>query len=104
MKELECFFVHVPKSKELDSVLLVLNDFLLEIGNVLGPPVVSGAFQPEPNQHLGPFFGRALACVERNDAPGDEVFPIEIFSLFSQKTGECKSKTQNKADHLLSFL
>jgi hypothetical protein len=76
LKKFESFFVNVPEGEEFDPVFFVLEDFLLELGNVLGSPVVSGAFQPEPNQHLGPFFRRALACVERNDAPGHEVFPL----------------------------
>ena len=104
LEELEGFFVSAPEGEEFDPVFLVLKDFLLELGNVLGSPVVGRPFQADLNQHLGPRFRRTLGCVERNDAPGHEVFPIEIFSLFSQKAGECKRKTQNKADHLHSFL
>ena len=99
LKEHECFFVSAPEGEEFDPLFLVLKNFLLEFRNVLRPPVVSGSFQPEPNQHFGPIFGIALTCVERNDASGNEFCPIEIFSFFPQKTRECKSKTKKNTDH-----
>ena len=78
LKEFECFFVFAPEGEEFDPAFFVLEDFLLELGNVLGSPVVGRPFQSELNQHFGSFFGIALTCVERNDAPGHEFFRTQV--------------------------
>ena len=45
--------------------------------DMLGPPVVGESLEPEPREHGGTIFGAALLAVERNDAPGHQVFASE---------------------------
>ena len=46
-------------------------------GDMLGTPVVGEMLEPEPLEHGRAVFGAAVLAVERNDAPGDQVFASE---------------------------
>ena len=99
LKKLKSFFVNIPECEEFNPMFFILKNFIFKLWYMLGPPVVGRPLQSKTNQHFGPIFGIALTCVERNDAPGNEFCPIEIFSFFPQKTRECKSKTKKNTDH-----
>ena len=75
LKEFESFVVNVTEGEEFNPVFFILKNFLFKLGNVLSPPIVGRPLQSKPNQHLGSLLGRALACVERNNAPWNEIFP-----------------------------
>ena len=59
-----------PESKELNAMLLVLQNFLLKFLHVLAAPVISASLDPETGQHPGPFLRAPLLRIEWNDAPG----------------------------------
>ena len=72
-EQLERLLVRAPEGEVLDAVLAVLDDLLLEAGDVLVAPVVGHLREAESLHHRGSFGRAAVLAVERHDAPGDQV-------------------------------
>ena len=70
-EKFECFIVLSPESQIFDTVLFVLNDFLLKRGDVLGPPVISAFCDTQFLQSVGPGFRIAIFSIIGYKAPGD---------------------------------
>ena len=70
-KQSERLRVGAPKGKELDVVFFVLENFLLKLHDMFGPPVVGHPFESKLLEHLNPLGWVTFFRVERHDAPGD---------------------------------
>jgi hypothetical protein len=70
--------VLAPEGEILDPGSSILQDFVLELGNVFLPPVVGAAADPQLHQHLGPGLRAAPGGIERDDAPRHQVLALEI--------------------------
>lgn len=76
-EKFECLFVRSPESEVLESLLLVLKDFVFKRGDMIVAPIVGDLGEAELLEHFGPFRGTTVFSVERHDTPGDEVGALE---------------------------
>ena len=76
LEQPERLVVVSPESEVFDAVLLISQDLLLELRDVLLPPVISDLGETHLRHHRSPLLRRALLVVERHDAPGREVLLV----------------------------
>ena len=78
-------FAREPPRQQSDVVALQRVHFRIESRNVLGAIIIGEPFEAKFLEHNSAFFGSALAGIERDDAPSDEIRPSEeIATFFSQ--------------------
>ena len=73
LEQPEGFFVISPEREVFDTMLLVSQDLLLELGNVLAPPIIRDLRDAHLGHHRSALFRGTLLVVERHDTPCRQV-------------------------------
>ena len=76
LKQPEGLFVVCPERKVFDTMLLVSQDLLFELGNVLGPPIIRDLRESNLGHHRRPLFWGTLLAVERHDTPSRQILLV----------------------------
>ena len=93
-EESEGLLVLPPEGKVFNTVLLILQDFFFELGDMPGPPVVGTTLEAESGEHCGPLGGTTLGGIERDDAPCDEIALLQVGRHFDGKAACGREKNQ----------
>lgn len=93
-EEPEGLLVLPPEGKVFNAVLLILQDFLFELGDMSGPPVVGTTLEAESGEHCGSLGGATFGGIERDDAPCHEIALLQVVRHFDGKTACGREKNQ----------
>lgn len=94
-KKRESRFVPTPEGKLLDAMLLVLKNLFFEFCDVLAAPIIGAPTNAKLLEHLGALRWSPLFGVKGNDAPRDQILPLQVFV---DPIGKGRPKNQGKND------
>ncbi len=83
-----------PEGKVFNALLLILPDFLFELGDMPGSPVVGTTLEAESGEHCGSLGGATLGGIERDNTPCHEVALLQVVRHFDGEAADGREKSQ----------